>query len=125
MLTRGAHRIVHRDKLGDIGRQAVARSVADFLSDGDHDRGAMRQHEFLFGEVPGQCERNGDTRLPVEMTRDDEAVRGELGAGDQPDEVTHGEAESTKSSLDETFRSMRTSTCSQSVGWVSISSPKA
>src|ERR1700761_5072557 len=52
-----------------------------------------RQPHLVLGEVLGQGECDCHARLPVEVTRDDEAVSGELGTGDQPDEVADIEAE--------------------------------
>ncbi len=63
-------------------------AVTDLLGDGDHDRGAMRQHHLVLGEVLGQGERDRHARLAVQMPGDHEAVGGQLGAGDQGDEIT-------------------------------------
>ena len=88
VLTRGAHRVVDRDELGDIGGQAVAGAVAHLLGDGHHDHGAVREHQLGLGEILGQRQSDCDPRLSVEVPGDHIPVGGELGAGDQRDEVT-------------------------------------
>ena len=122
-LPRCTHGIVDRDQFGDIRRQAVTGAMADLLGDGHHDGGPVRQHDLVRHHVAGQRERDRDPGFAVEVSRHMKPSPVSSGLATNATKSPTLRPRVSRSALDETLRSTLTSTLSQSVGWVSISSP--